>query len=48
MARQPSPPLRLRQRSGGRGQGAGPAHPRILNRYFSFLFTSHEWLHILV
>ena len=34
----PPPPLRLRQRSGGRGQGAGPAHPRILNSYFSFLF----------
>ncbi len=37
MARQPSPPHpRLRQRSGGRGQGAGPAHPCILNRYFPF------------
>ncbi len=35
-ARQSSPPQQLRQRSRGRGQGAGPAHPRILNRYFCF------------
>ncbi len=41
----PSPPPRLRQRSGGWGQGGGPAHPRILNRYF---YLSHVWLHIRV
>ncbi len=36
-ARHPSPPpQQLSQRSRGRGQGAGPAHPRILNRYSYF------------
>ena len=39
------PPPRLRQRSGGRGQGAGPAHPRILNRYFSFLMNGYIFLY---
>ncbi len=44
----PPPPQQLRQRSRERGQGAGASHPRILNRYFSFLSPFHEWLHILV
>ena len=34
--------------AGGRGQGAGPAHPRIWNRYFYFHSPFHEWLHILI
>ncbi len=44
----PPSPQQLRQRSRGRGQGAGPAHPRILNRYFYFHSPFHEWLHILI
>ena len=44
----PPPPHGSANGAGGRGQGAGPAHPRILNRYFSFLSPFHEWLHILV
>ncbi len=43
-----SPPRQLRQRSRERGQGAGPAHPRILNRYSHFHSLFHEWLHILM
>ncbi len=42
------PPPQLRNGEGGRGQGDGPAHPRILNRYFSFFSPFHEWLHILI
>ncbi len=34
----PPPPHGSANGAGGRGQGAGPGHPRILNRYFSFLF----------
>jgi hypothetical protein len=44
----PLPPYGSTNGAGGKGQGAGPAHPRILNRYFSFLSPFHEWLHILV
>ncbi len=32
----PPPPGNSANGGGGRGQGAGPAHPRILNRYFYF------------
>jgi hypothetical protein len=32
----PPPPNSSANGAGGRGQGAGPAHPRILNRYFYF------------
>jgi hypothetical protein len=33
----PPPPHSSAKGAGGRGQGAGLAHPRILNRYFYFL-----------
>ncbi len=42
------PPNSSANGAGGRGQGAGPAHPRILNRYFNFHSPFHEWLHILI
>jgi hypothetical protein len=35
-ARHPSPPPSSANGARGRGQGTGPAHPRILNRYSYF------------
>ncbi len=44
-AHHPPPPCSSVNWAGGRGQGAGPAHPRILNRYSYFHSLFHEWLH---
>jgi hypothetical protein len=44
----PPPPGSSVNGAGGRGHGAGPAHPCILNRYSYFHSLFHEWLHILI